>query len=586
MRNREGKGAIMTTPPEPSTTFDVPAFKPEMAFPSLTEEMVICIRRYGSEVEYDNGKQLSAVGQREAEMFVVLAGSIQVYTVDERSQLESIIELSPFQFTGELNLLNDQPPLVSARTSAAHTRLLCISSQKLRELMRAEGDIANLITQAFVWRRIGLVWQAKTGVVLFGHEGEAETLKLQQFLSRNGYPYRLVQDQPPTTSNSTEPAGRDDKALPAIGLSDGRVLYRPRIPRLADELGITEIPDSSATYDVAVVGAGPAGLAAAVYAASEGLSTVVVESVAPGGQAGTSSKIENYLGFPTGISGNRLAHRAWVQALKFGVRFAIARDAISLEPGRSFHRLTLTDEVHLCGRSVIIATGARYRKLQIRNLDRFENQGVYYAATAMEAAFCGNNEVIVVGGGNSSGQAALFLSHRADRVHLMIRGKSLSQTMSQYLISRIETSPRISVLTETEIVSLAGNSRLDEVTWIQDRSGVETTRRISSVFLMIGAEPNTQWLNELVNLDEKGFVSTGGPAAFEQTPYATNLPGIYAVGDVRSGSVKRVASAVGEGSVVISDVHRYLAQGAVILESSIRAQPFRAAATTQTENGA
>ncbi|MBV8833709.1 MAG: FAD-dependent oxidoreductase, partial [Acidobacteriaceae bacterium] len=242
--------------------------------------------------------------------------------------------------------------------------------------------------------------------------------------------------------------------------------------------------------------------------------------------------------------------------------------------------------IRFCGRSLIVATGARYRKLQVQNLDKFENQGVYYAATAMEAAFCGNNEVVVVGGGNSAGQAALFLSHRAAHVYLMIRGRTLAQTMSQYLLSRIETSPRISVLTETEIVSLGGDSHLNEVTWMDRRSGVETCKRIDSVFLMIGAEPNTQWLNRLINLDEKGFVKTGGPAAFEQTPYATNLPGIYAVGDVRSGSVKRVASAVGEGSVVISDVHRYLAERAGILESSVCAQPVRGAAIKQRETEA
>jgi thioredoxin reductase (NADPH) len=365
--------------------------------------------------------------------------------------------------------------------------------------------------------------------------------------------------------------GHEQEALPAIGLSDGRVLYRPGIPRLADELGITEIPDANAIYDVAVVGAGPAGLAAAVYAASEGLSTVVVESIAPGGQAGTSSKIENYLGFPTGISGSRLAHRAWVQSLKFGVRFAIAREATGLEPEASFYRLTLAEDICLCGRSVIIASGARYRKLEVQNLDKFENQGVYYSATAMEAALCHNSEVIVVGGGNSAGQAALFLSHREAHVYLMIRGRTLAETMSQYLISRIETSPRISLLTETEIVSLGGDSRLNEVSWINRRNGVQTSKRIANVFLMIGAEPNTQWLNGLVTLDEKGFVKTGGADGFEQTPYATNLRGIYAVGDVRSGSVKRVASAVGEGSVVISDVHRYLAQRTEMIESSVAA---------------
>jgi thioredoxin reductase (NADPH) len=524
---------------------------------------------------------VSTAGQREADMFVVLTGSINVYTDNDRNQPESLVELGSLQFTGELNLLNDQQTLVSARTSAAHTSLLCISRQNLRRLMRAEGDLANLITQAFVWRRIGLVSQSKTGVVLFGHEGEAETLKLQQFLSRNGYPYRLVQEQPETASRSTLLSGRDHEIRPAIGLSDGRVLYRPLISRLADELGISEIPDASAIYDVAVVGAGPAGLAAAVYTASEGLSTVIVESIAPGGQAGTSSKIENYLGFPTGISGQRLSHRAWVQSLKFGVKFAMAREAIGLEPGSSFPRLTLTDNIILCGRSVIIATGARYRKLQVQNLEKFENQGIYYVATAMEAAFCRNSEVIVVGGGNSAGQAALFLSGRAAHVYLLIRGRTLAQTMSQYLVSRVEASPRISVLPETEIVSLAGDSHLNELTWIDRRKGVQRSKGIDSVFLMIGAEPNTQWLNGVVNLDGKGFVKTGGAEAFEQTPYATNLAGIYAIGDVRSGSVKRVASSVGEGSVVISDVHQYFAERAGLLESSVCEQPVRSATTTR-----
>ena len=471
--------------------FDVPSFRAEMAFACLTEDMIRCIRSYGAEAEYDNGTQVSIAGEREASMFVVLTGSIEVYTDNGRNQHESLIELHPLQFTGELNLLNDQPPLVSARTSAANTRLLCISKQKLRHLMRAEGEIANLITQAFIWRRIGLVSHCKTGVILYGQEGEAETLKLQQFLTRNGYPYRLIQDKPFAGAHLTVPPARDYEGLPAIRLADGRVLYRPPIPTLADELGISEIPDASAIYDVAVVGAGPAGLAAAVYAASEGLSAVVVEGVAPGGQAGTSSKIENYLGFPTGISGYRLAHRAWVQSLKFGVRFAIAREAIGLEPQSRLHRLTLAEDIRLCARSVIIATGARYRKLQVQSLEKFENQGVYYAATNMEAPFCRNSEVIVVGGGNSAGQAVLFLSQLASHAYLMIRSRSLGQTMSQYLVSRIETSPRISILTETEIVSLAGDSRLEEVTWIDRRNGVQTSKRIDSVFLMIGAEPNT-----------------------------------------------------------------------------------------------
>ena len=314
-----------------------------------------------------------------------------------------------------------------------------------------------------------------------------------------------------------------------------------------------------------MVGAGPAGLAAAVYAASEGLSTVVIEGVAPGGQAGTSSKIENYLGFPTGISGQRLANRDFVQALKFGVRFAVSREAVTLEGYSDGHRITLEGGISLCLRAVVIATGAQYRKLTLENFEKFESQGIYYAATGMETAYCRDKEVVVVGGGNSAGQAALFLAQTASHVFLMIRAKSLATTMSQYLLSRIEQSRRITILTEAEIAFLEGGPHLEQVTWVNRRDGSMTTRRIEDLFVMIGAQPNTSWLKGVVALDEKGFVITGGPQGFEGTPYATNTAGIYAVGDVRTASVKRVASAVGEGSVVISDVHRYLAfhQGAL-----------------------
>ncbi len=350
-----------------------------------------------------------------------------------------------------------------------------------------------------------------------------------------------------------------ESSLPAVVLSDGRTLYRPTIAELADELGITELPDPEMIYDVVVVGAGPAGLAAAVYAASEGLCTIVIEGTAPGGQAGTSSKIENYLGFPTGISGQRLASRAQLQALKFGVRFAISREVVTAEQIDGIHKLTLAGGISVCSRSVVIATGAQYRKLSVEDYSRFENHGIYYAATAMESLLCRDNEVIVVGGGNSAGQAAVFLSGIARHVHHIVRGKSLASTMSQYLVSRIENSSRITLYTESEIVKLEGASSLECVAWINRRSGDLTVQPIGSVFVMIGAEPNTGWLFGTVKLDKKGFILTGGIDGFDSSPYATSTPGIFAVGDVRSNSVKRVASAVGEGSVVISDVHRYLA---------------------------
>src|SRR6185312_13365048 len=365
-------------------------------------------------------------------------------------------------------------------------------------------------------------------------------------------------------------------------LSDGRTLHRPTIAELADELGITELPDPEMIYDVAVVGAGPAGLAAAVYAASEGLCTIVIESTAPGGQAGTSSKIENYLGFPTGISGQRLASRAQLQALKFGVRFAISREVITVEQIGGIHRLTLAGGISLCSRSVVVASGAQYRKLSVEDYERFENHGIYYAATAMESLLCRDKEVIVVGGGNSAGQAAVFLSGIAKHVHHLIRGKSLASTMSQYLISRIENSSHITLYTESEIVKLEGESALEGVTWIDRRSGELTVKPIGSVFVMIGAEPNSGWLYGTVKLDKKGFILTGGTEGFQATPYATSVPGMFAVGDVRSDSVKRVASAVGEGSVVISDVHRYLADH----RNSFAAEPNSALAALRSASAA
>ncbi len=540
---------------DPSAQLDFPAFRPEMAFPPLTDDMIEIIRAYASDFTVSAGTTIFARGERGTDMFVVLEGNVNIYTGGEENTSETVIDLGDHQFTGELNMLNDQPTLVGARTTVSSV-LLRVTRGDLRRLMRAEGEIANLILQAFIWRRIGLSSRAKVGVTLIGHEGEAETLKLQRFLRRNGYPHHVTSAR---AQQSASPASSmDQDAWPAVVFNDGRVLHRPAVSRLADELGISEMPDKSTIYDVAVVGAGPAGLAAAVYASSEGLSTVVIEDVAPGGQAGTSSRIENYLGFPTGISGQRLANRAFVQALKFGVRFAVSREALTLEPYSGVHKITLAGGISLCSRAVVIATGVQYRKLPLENFEKFENQGIYYAATGMETAYCHDKEVVVVGGGNSAGQAALFLAQTAARVNIMVRGKSLAATMSQYLLSRIEQSRRITILTETEIVSLEGRSRLEQVTWVNRRNESTTIKPIEDLFVMIGAQPNTSWLKGVVALDQKGFVITGGPQGFDSTPYATNSAGIYAVGDVRAGSVKRVASAVGEGSVVISDVHRYL----------------------------
>jgi thioredoxin reductase (NADPH) len=539
-----------------ASAWSVPDPRPDLAFPKLTEEMVERLRPYGQEEAFPANVTLFTCGEREIDMFVVLDGQIDLSIPAASGKSKIIARHQRFDFSGELNLLNSQGSLVEART-AGDTRLLRIPRSGLQRLMRAEGDIANLMMQATIWRRIGIISEPDAGILLKGLPGDAETIQLQRFLLRNTYPHRIVE----TTRQAQVDDSRSghESTLPAVVLSDGRTLHRPTIPQLADELGITELPDPHRIYDVAVVGAGPSGLAAAVYAASEGLCTIVIEGIAPGGQAGTSSKIENYLGFPTGISGQRLASRAQLQALKFGVQFAISRDVITVEQSDGIHRLTLAGDIPVCSRSVVVASGAQYRTLSVTNNAQFENRGIYYAATAMESLLCRDSEVIVVGGGNSAGQAAMFLSGIAKHVYHIIRGNSLASSMSQYLVSRIENSSHITLCPNSEIEKLEGESSLERVTWINRLTGERTVKAIGSVFVMIGAEPNSGWLFGTVQLDRKGFVLTGGADGFEATPYATSVPGIYAVGDVRSKSVKRVASAVGEGSVVISDVHRYLA---------------------------
>ncbi len=541
------------------TASNATVFRPEMAFPYLSEEMIERIRAYAGEQTLASGTVLCSPGDRDVDLFIMLQGSMEVYAYDEVGDRLLLTTIRDRQFSGELDLLSSQSVLVDAVT-VTECRVLRVSRADLPRLMRSEGDIANLIMQASIWRRVGLLNRSASGLVLLGMSGEAEMLLLQRFLTRNGYPHRSVE---PTDEEMERARGDGSSTQPLIWpaaiFPDGRILRRPSTAALADALGISQMPDPNTTYDVAVVGGGPAGLAAAVYAASEGLSTVIIEGTAPGGQAGTSSKIENYLGFPTGVSGQELANRAQVQALKFGARLALSRDVVAVNQDGGLHQLTLACQTTVCARSVVIATGAQYRKLAVENYERFENQGIYYAATAMEAALCRGKSVVVVGGGNSAGQAAVFLSGIAAHVHLLIRGATLASTMSQYLISRIESSSHITLHAHSEVEHLDGDTALRCATWVNRQTGVAETQPIGGMFIMIGANPNSGWLYGTLALDKKGFVLTGTDQAFENTRYATSVPGIYAVGDVRSDSVKRVASAVGEGSVVITDVHRYLA---------------------------
>ena len=540
--------------PVSSSNSDV-AFRHDLAFPSLSGEMLQRLRSYGQEESVPNDTCLYTYGDRDTDMLVILSGEIESRLLVKGGGFKVFRSLRAGEFSGELNLLNTQRSVAEARAKST-SRLLRISRQNLRLLMRAEGDIANIIVSACIWRRVSMIDDPSTGVVLRGCEGDPDLLNLRRFLVRNYYPHQV--EELPT--NDEPGKGLAAAKMPQVELLDGRVLVQPTICDLADGLGITELPEPHTIYDVAVVGAGPAGLAASVYAASEGLSTIVIEGNAPGGQAGTSSKIENYLGFPTGVSGAQLASRGHLQALKFGVHFAISRDVVSAAQVDGLHQLILAGGLTVCARSVVIASGARYRRLNVKKHEDFENRGFYYAATAMESPLCRDREIIVVGGGNSAGQASVFLSGVAKHVHHIIRGPSLETSMSQYLIARIESSPHITLYTDTEIDEFEGERVLEFVRWTNRKTGEFVRRPISSVFVMIGAEPNSGWVYGAVKLDDKGFVLTGGLLGFEATSYATSVPGIYAVGDVRAESVKRVASAVGEGSVVISNIHRYLAQ--------------------------
>ena len=552
----EFTSAVQAVSPEPSSSSNSDAaFRHDLAFPRLSDEMLQRLRSYGREESVPEDTCLYTYGDRDTDMIVILSGEIESRLLVKGGGFKVFRSLRAGEFSGELNLLNTQRSVAEARTKST-SRLLRISRKNLRLLMRAEGDIANIIVSACIWRRVSMIDDPSTGVVLRGCEGDPDLLSLRRFLVRNYYPHQV--EELPT--NDELGKGVAATKMPQVELLDGRVLVRPTLCDLADELGITELPEPHTIYDVAVVGAGPAGLAAAVYAASEGLSTIVVEGNAPGGQAGTSSKIENYLGFPTGVSGAQLASRGHLQALKFGVHFAISRDVVSAAQVDGLHQLILAGGLTVCARSVVIASGARYRRLNVKNHEDFENRGFYYAATAMESSQCRDREIIVVGGGNSAGQASVFLSGVAKHVHHIIRGASLESSMSQYLIARIESSPHITLYVDTEIDEVEGERDLEFVRWTNRKTGESVRRPISSVFVMIGAEPNSGWVYGAVKLDDKGFVLTGGQWGFEATSYATSVPGIYAVGDVRAESVKRVASAVGEGSVVISNIHRYLAQ--------------------------
>ena len=548
---------------EPDVDVDVPPEEQSEIFPRLSPEMADRVVLYGETQFLPKGTLVFERGQRAVDFFMVLDGVIEIFDSDTKGRTNVFTTHSERQFTGEIDMFTDREILVSGRTGV-DSKVVRIRHPQFNRLVTGEPDIGEIIMRAFIARRLGLIEKAHGGVVLLGPAHDAETIRLQRFLMRNNYPHRLLD-----TESDAETEGflkcfeLTPDQLPVVILPDRRVFRSPTTAALADALGVMEAIDPAHVYNVAIVGAGPAGLAAAVYAASEGLDTIVIESLAPGGQAGTSSRIENYLGFPTGVSGQELAGRAQIQAQKFGTKLVVSRSARGIACDETPLRLLLDDGQSVATCAVIVATGARYRKLDVPNYDRFEGAGIHYAATAMEAKLCTGEDVVVVGGGNSAGQAALFLSRATNHVHLVVRADGLAATMSDYLVQRIGQSSRITLYTHTQVTNLTGEQRLAQVTLENSETGESRTLAAANMFVMIGAEPNTEWLDGCLPLDAKGFVITGKDNAGMalDSAYATTKPGIFAVGDVRSGSVKRVASGVGEGSAVVQAVHQFLNPG-------------------------
>lgn len=534
-------------------------------FPSLTEEQTHRAARFGAVEAVPTGRVLFERGDRGVDFFLVIDGCIEIY--EHIAGGTSVVTvLGERQFSGELDLFNNREILVGARMGRTG-QVVRIRRAQFRRLLAAEPDIAEIILRAFILRRVGVIQHQQAAALLLGAPRSGNALRIQRFLSRNGYPVRSLDLADPEAQELIATRGLSEGDAPLVILGYSRVLANPTNRELAAALGFAEPFDPEEVFDVAVVGAGPAGLAAAVYAASEGLSTIVLESEAPGGQAGSSSKIENYLGFPTGISGQALAGRAQVQAQKFGARLAVPCQVVRLRCEKRPYLLELEDGNRLRAKTVVVATGARYRKIDVPGFERFEGTGIHYAATAVETGLCEGEDVVVVGGGNSAGQAAIFLSRHAAHVHMIVRGTGLAASMSDYLIRRIKECRTIHLHTETQITKLAGDRFLDHVTWRNRATDREETRPISSVFLMLGAMPNTEWLRGCVELDEDGFIRCGPEARPRGTTAGrpvhvleTSLDGVFAVGDVRSGSVKRVASAVGEGSIVVQAIHRVLSE--------------------------
>ena len=558
------------------STFPPPARNPfglrqDRLFPKLTPAQLTRIAAHGRRRPTSRGEVLIDVGDRIVPFFVVMTGEIHVLQVSGVAET-LIVSHESGSFSGEANLISGRPSMARLRVSEPG-EVIELTRDQLLALVQTDAELSELLMRAFILRRLELIARDVGGVVVVGSTYNAPTLRIREFLTRNGHPFHFIDLDRDADAQELLDRFRISVAdIPVLICGGDAVLRNPTNAQIADCLGFNEAIDQTRVNDLVVVGAGPAGLAAAVYGASEGLDVLVLESNVPGGQAGSSSRIENYLGFPTGISGLDLTGRAYAQALKFGAHLMVAKGATRLACDGQRYTVEIEGGPQVPARAVIIATGAEYRKPALENLSKFEGAGVYYGATPMEAQLCVGQEVVVVGGGNSAGQAAVFLALTARRVHMVVRGPGLADTMSRYLIRRIEENPAIVLRTRTQVVALDGNGHLERIRWRDDRTGEVETHDIGHMFMMTGAVPNTRWLGGCVALDAKGFVKTGSDLSSDELaaakwplarpPYLleTSRAGIFAVGDVRGGNVKRVASAVGEGSIAVALVHQALRQ--------------------------
>ena len=549
----------------------------EQMFPKLTPQEIDRLRRFGEVRRYAPGEALFVTGDVAPGMYVLIKGSVRVTRRDPLGHSAPIVEMGPGEFVAEVGQLSGQAAFVDVHAIDAVEALL-VPPENLRALMIAEPELGERIMQALILRRVALIEAGAGGPVLIGSEFSPDVVRLQGFLARNAYPHQLLDPaQDEDAARLVQQYAPNPADLPLAVCPKGTILKNPNEAELARALGMVPIDDRDRTYDVAVIGAGPAGLSTAVYAASEGLSVVVFDARAFGGQAGASARIENYLGFPAGISGQALTGRAYVQAQKFGATMMIPSEVVGLDLTQIPVALHLDDGRRVKAATVVVATGARYRRLDVPNLGDFEGRGVWYWASPIEARLCRDEEIVLVGGGNSAGQAAVFLRSFAAKIWMLVRGPSLAESMSQYLIDRIRGIDNIEVLTRTEIVALYGSreKQLERVRWRNNVTGEETEKPIRHVFLFIGAEPATAWLRESgVALDTKNFVLTGSdvPSGARRSndgsgrplPLETGVLGVFAAGDVRSGSVKRVGAAIGEGAVVGAELHAVLANGAAV----------------------